>query len=157
MLFPPACSSPSAGHLAGPVHENGQLLTTLSVWYHSLSGNISFHLQACYGLLPLPARAGYMACWVESLCISWSAVTTFSPSPMPRYVVTFHYPSSAVLYILLPAPSKGRIELWRERSSGRPFLTFTQMYGDSGTKLVRPPPKDVFLMDKDDFFLSLHR
>ncbi len=48
-----------ARQLAGPVHE--------PVRYHSLSGTISFRLQACHGLLP--ARPGYMACWVESLCM----------------------------------------------------------------------------------------
>ncbi len=57
----------SAGQLAGPVHENGQPLTTQSVQHHSLSGTISFRLLACYSLLP--ARPGYMSCWVESLCM----------------------------------------------------------------------------------------
>ncbi len=50
-----------------PAHENGQPLTTQSAWYNSLSGTTSFRLQACYGLLP--ARPGYMTCWVESLCM----------------------------------------------------------------------------------------
>ncbi len=48
-----------AGQLAGPVHENGQHLTTQCVrtQYHSLSGTLSFRLQVCYGLLA--ARPGY--------------------------------------------------------------------------------------------------
>ncbi len=38
-LFPPACNPPtynwrSAGQLAGPVHENGQHITTQSIQYH---------------------------------------------------------------------------------------------------------------------------
>ncbi len=45
MLFPQACSSP------GPVHVNGQPLTTQSVRYHSLFGTTSFRLQECCGLL----------------------------------------------------------------------------------------------------------
>jgi hypothetical protein len=71
MPFPPACSIPlitkNHGQLAGSVHENGQHLTTQSVWYHSLSDTISFCLLASYGLLP--TRQGYMAYWVESLCM----------------------------------------------------------------------------------------
>ncbi len=40
-----------------------------SVLYHVI---ICFCLPACYNLLP--ARPGYMACWVKSLCICWSLV-----------------------------------------------------------------------------------
>ncbi len=40
--------SSSAWDLAGSVDENGQPLTTHSVWYHSLSGTISFRLQGNY-------------------------------------------------------------------------------------------------------------
>ncbi len=67
ILLPPACSSPtsirsSAWQLAGPVHENGQSLTTQSVWYHSLSDIISFclkrELHVCYQLGQAKWRVG---------------------------------------------------------------------------------------------------
>jgi hypothetical protein len=67
MLFPPSLQLStdnwrSAWQQAGPVHENGQPLTTQSV-----RGTVSFHLQAFYGMQP--ARQGYIACWVKSLCM----------------------------------------------------------------------------------------
>ncbi len=72
MLFPtslqlPTYNGSSAGQLAGPVHDNGQHLTTQSGRYHSVSGTINLRLQVCYGLLA--ARPGYWACWVANLCI----------------------------------------------------------------------------------------
>ena len=40
----------SAWQLARRVYENGQPLTTQSLWYHSLSGNINFRLQGIYAV-----------------------------------------------------------------------------------------------------------
>jgi hypothetical protein len=86
MIFPPACSSPHIikdllGSWPGRYMrmDSGHPLTTQSVRFHSLSGTISVRLQECYGLLP--ARPGYMACWVESLCVLASGVDTLYTEP----------------------------------------------------------------------------
>jgi hypothetical protein len=57
-----------------------QPLTTQSVGYHSLSGTISFRLQAYYGLLL--SRPGQMMCRVKSLCMLVSGKPCVVPHPV---------------------------------------------------------------------------
>ncbi len=77
--YPATCTSyPCRAYLPCPCSYI-LLLTTQSERCHSLSSTVSFRLQACYSLLP--ARPGYMACRVESLCMLVSGREVRSAAP----------------------------------------------------------------------------
>jgi len=82
---------PAAPHLklkicwvaARPEHENGHwtapIITVCTI--PQMASTISFRHQVYYGLLP--ARPGYMVCWVESLCMLVSVCHTPHSWPHP--------------------------------------------------------------------------
>jgi hypothetical protein len=137
----------SAGQLAGPVHENGQLLTTLSVRYHSLSGTMSFCLQrvsACCQPRQATWRVG------SKVYVCWSVVITFSPPPMPLYVVTLSILSSVHSSSL---PLEETNPAMEGKVVGSSLLYFRSPRCTEIVELNLPGHQKMFiLIDKDDLF-----